>query len=277
MKEVNGVKQNETAKKTPNGQKKDETKAEGVIFVPYTAGSKLRSRLQNEDDKLTRIMRMPRLRYVERPGRTVADSLVTKDPWYLLQGGCSKQNCPVCYWMKGKRIRCTRENVSYRLDCMVCEKRVEEVVAGAKKSFYLGETSRSGRERVKEHLWLFSHRKQACLDTSTKPHKHSSTNSALWCHSKKDHGGTLSVSDWKVTLTSSHRGALNRQGTEAVSISNHSRFPVSLATNIKLTKSPNSTFVLDINHLNVRIYTLIWKIYTFPTQNKIFRQKKKYF
>ena len=69
---------------------------------------------------------MPRTRYVERPGRTVADSLVTKDPWYRLQGGCSRQNCPVCYWIKGVGIRCTRENVGYRIECVLCEKAVEE-------------------------------------------------------------------------------------------------------------------------------------------------------
>ena len=110
------VKENHSLKKDKNGQKKDERQCEGVIFVPYTVDGKLRSRLQHEDDKLTRVMRMPRLRFVERPGRTVADSLVTKDPWYRLQGGCSKQNCPVCFWSKGVGIRCTRENVGYRLD-----------------------------------------------------------------------------------------------------------------------------------------------------------------
>ena len=81
---------------------KDQRKAEGVIFVPYTTGGRLRSKIQIEDDKLTRAMRMPRMRYVERPGRTIADSLVEKDPWYRLQGGCTRQNCPICFWSKGK-------------------------------------------------------------------------------------------------------------------------------------------------------------------------------
>ena len=52
-----------------------------------------------------------------------------------------------------------------------------------------------------------------------KQHKHSSANSALWSHSKEAHEGSLTVEDWRVTITSSHRGALNRQVTEAVSIS----------------------------------------------------------
>ena len=66
---------------------------------------------------------------------------------------------------------------------------------------------------------MFSHRKQACEDTCTKNHKHSSANSALWAHSRDAHDGGLTVEDWRVTILSSHRGALNRQVTEAVSIS----------------------------------------------------------
>ena len=94
----------ETAKKTETGEVRDDRQAEGIIFVPYTMGGKLRSRLQNQDDKLTKTMRMPRLRYIERPGRTIADSLVEKDPWYRLQGGCTRETCPVCYWQKGKGL-----------------------------------------------------------------------------------------------------------------------------------------------------------------------------
>ena len=115
--------------------------------------------------------------------------------------------------MKG--IRCTRENISYRLDCMQYEKAVEELVEGAKNNVYVGETSRSGRERIKAHLWLFSHKKEACPDTCSKPHKHKTSNSALWLHSKEAHGGSLGIEDWRVTITSS----LNRQVTEAVTIS----------------------------------------------------------
>ena len=148
-------------------------------------------------------MRMPRLRYMERPGRTIADSLVEKDPWYRLQGGCTRETCPVCYWQKGKGISCTRENINYKLECVVCEEektsstdsnkdsiidsigKEDNKTAKAKRtSLYLGESSRSARERVGEHLWLFSHNKQACEETCTKNHKHSSANSALWAHSR---------------------------------------------------------------------------------------------
>ena len=46
------------------------------MFIPYTIDGNFGSRLQNEYDKLTSVMRMPQMRYVERPGRTIADYLV---------------------------------------------------------------------------------------------------------------------------------------------------------------------------------------------------------
>ena len=98
---------------------------------------------------------MPRMRYVERPGRTIGDSLIEKDPWYRLNGGCSKESCPVCYWSKGAGIRCSREGICYRIECVICGE-MERVI------LYIGETSRSGRERIAEHMWLFTHRKEAC-------------------------------------------------------------------------------------------------------------------
>ena len=152
-------------------------------------------------------MRMPRVRYIERPGRTISDSLVEKDPWYRLQGGCSRQNCPVCFWSKGKGIRCSREGIGYKIECVKFEEEHEILI------LYIGESSRSGRERISEDLWLFTHRKEACPEICLKRHKCSSSDSALWRHSREAHGGSLKVEDWRVTLTSTHRGALNRQVT----------------------------------------------------------------
>ena len=52
---------------------------------------------------------------------------------------------------------------------------------------------------------MFTYKKQACGDNCSKAHKHTSSNS---------------VEDWRVSILSSHRRALNRQVTEAISISN---------------------------------------------------------
>ena len=95
------------------------------------------------------------MRYVERPGRTIADTLIEKDPWYRLGGGCSRRSCPICYWSKGKGIRCSKESVCYKIECTKCEEENEEEEENGdkkkkekKKALYIGETSRSGRERI---------------------------------------------------------------------------------------------------------------------------------
>ena len=83
----------------------------------------------------------------------------------------------------------TREGIGYKLECVRCEEDLEVNI------LYIGETSRSGRERVKEHLWLFTHKKEACPEICMRRHKCSSSDSALWRHSKEAHGGTLG---WRI-------------------------------------------------------------------------------
>ena len=101
--------------------KKDEREVDGVIFVPFTNKGRLKEALQQQDDDMTRVMRTPRVRYIENPGTAIKDILVEKDPWFRLAGGCSRPNCPVCYWNHGKGIRCTKEGVCYRIQCHLCE------------------------------------------------------------------------------------------------------------------------------------------------------------
>ena len=63
-----------------------------------------------------------------------------------------------------------------------------------------------------EHIWLFTHKKEG------DPEKEEAS-SALWRHSKEEHGGSMRVEDWRSSVISSHFTALNRQITEAVLIS----------------------------------------------------------
>ena len=136
-------------------------------------------------------------------------------------------------------IRCTKENVNYKIDCIKYSeddkdgkednnadsndsngKANNNIEKEDKANMYLGETSGSAREQIHEHLWLFRYRKEACGEDCSKQQKQSSTNSALWIHSRDAHQGELRIEDWRVSITSIHREALNRQVTEAVSISN---------------------------------------------------------
>ena len=89
---------------------------------------------------------------------------------------------------------------------------------------YIGETGRSAYERMREHFHNFNNKLEPKVKTNTdtieedKDDKYKG--SAMCLHSKHVHEGTLCNNDWIVKITSTHRGALNRQVTEGIRISN---------------------------------------------------------
>ena len=146
-------------KKGPQKEEGDTREIEGVIFLPHTTNSALQRVLQATDDKVTKALGMPRTRYVEKGGLTYRDILVRKNPWFRLGGGCGRPSCHICISQGGKGTTCRREGAVYRVECKLCE-RGEGIVGGVKtKTWYIGETSRSCHERLKEHMWLFTHKK----------------------------------------------------------------------------------------------------------------------
>ena len=90
-----------------------------------------------------------------------------------------------------------RENVCYTIECKLCESPAEE---GKEKRIvrYLGESSRSGYERIKEHVANFEARKEGKDEDG----ELSSSSSVLWIHSKEEHGGEMVVGDWKAKIIS---------------------------------------------------------------------------
>ena len=100
-----------------------------------------------------------------------------------------------------------REGSCYEIECKRCDG--EE---GGVKTKYIGETSRSTMERLKEHLWLFTHKKEG------DPTKDEAS-PVLRIHSRDSHEGAMTEEDWRSKVVSTHFGALNRQVTEAVKIS----------------------------------------------------------
>ena len=83
---------------------------------------------------------------------------------------------------------------------------------GRRKTNYVGESSQSRNERMREPLWLFVHKKDG------DPEK-GEASSVFWKHSREEHGGGMKVEDWRSKVTSTHFNALSRQVTEAVTIS----------------------------------------------------------
>ena len=136
----------------------------------------------------------------------LSSMLVVKDPWFQLNGGCGRRTCYPCISSKGKGLSCRSESICYQIVCKLCQKNDE------KKTIYIGETSRSGYERILEHMTMFKLKKEG------DPEKNQQ-NSVFWGHSRDSHQGTMKTYDWEIKLVSSHKSALNRQVTEATRIS----------------------------------------------------------
>ena len=164
-------------------------------------------------------MRMYKTKFVERAGTKLFDTLCTKDPFYELGGGCKRDSCHICRTQCGKGINCRTEGVTYSIQCKRCSEEEE-----GRKTVYIGETGRSAFERMREHFHNFNNKLEPKLKTNSDDIEEDKDDkdkgSAMWLHSKHEHKGTLGNNDWIAKITSTHRGALNRQVTEGIRISN---------------------------------------------------------
>ena len=135
---------------TQGSKKKAMEKPETVLFLPATADSRLRKKLQEQDNKFSAVHGVPPVRFVEHGGKKVSQVLGTSDPW----GGvhCGRPNCVPCSdpmkddKMAAPRGACTSESCLYSLECILCEIQEPKVT-----THYYGESGRSGFTRGKEH------------------------------------------------------------------------------------------------------------------------------
>ena len=88
-----------------------------MIFIPHTPKGELRKLLQEEDDKLTKMLGMKRVRFVERGGVSIASILCRSNPWR--EQMCQRKGCQIC--RGGKGGECRVESVVYQIQCMVCK------------------------------------------------------------------------------------------------------------------------------------------------------------
>ena len=133
-------------------------------------------------------MGIPRTKNIEKAGRSIESIVVKKDPWFILKGGCGRNNCYI--ENKGVGIKCTKESVNYSVQCKLCE--MKEMMIK-----YIGETGKTSYERVFQHIYAFKQKKEPNVIKKT-------PGSVLWEHSKEVHNGSMKVGDWlpKVTLRS---------------------------------------------------------------------------
>ena len=137
-----------------------------VMFVPYTWDGELVRRLRAVETKMGPLTGW-RIKFIERAGVKLVDMLHKADPW--AGEDCQRSKCTLCYtkMVTGKNLEqsCSRRSVIYETHCETCFKReVESIqkenleeqekkkrIEQIKKYVYIGESSRSGYERLWEH------------------------------------------------------------------------------------------------------------------------------
>ena len=139
-------------------KKKNDPKA--VVFVPYTPNSALAKELRLVEESMENLTGT-RLKIVEKAGIQLKRILVKANPW--AGSDCLREDCLICQTRdeteEGKGKTCWKRNVIYETWCETCKDRdgKEAIEAGkdpteVRLHKYIGETSRSGYTRGKNHL-----------------------------------------------------------------------------------------------------------------------------
>ena len=162
---------------------------EATLTVPFTPGSVLKDAIQKIDEDFCKLVKSRKIRVIEAGGDKLINLLGRNDPWSN-QRVCDDSECPPCTtrtWINEERKEakkanqklptiletktnhnCRRESLNYTIQCIPCVKL-------GRRTLYRGESSRSARQRHKEHHTDI----QKGL-----------VNSPLVTHSIMEHGGT---------------------------------------------------------------------------------------
>ena len=113
------------------------------MFIRSTPRGELLKKLKETDELFRRGSDMRQIKFIERAGVSLRDTLVSSNPWSDQK--CGREECFVCRGEKGGIGSCMKESVLYSIRCDECKKEERNVE-------YWGETGRDCFERGGEHL-----------------------------------------------------------------------------------------------------------------------------
>ena len=178
---------NKKSGKKPNTK---EIRTTTVLFVEQTPGGELANIFREKEKELSLITGF-RVKIVERNGTRANQLLHKPNPWSNAR--CQNAKCYPCE--NGDISDCSKRNLVYISSCIPCRK-------AEKPMYYVGETSRTSRERGAEHLDDYLKGKEE---------------SHMVKHLDEVHPGQQQAS-FEFRVHSTFQKALTRQITEAVLI-----------------------------------------------------------
>ena len=104
---------------------RDETDPETVMFLPSTPRGELMKRLKETDAQFRKGSGMQQIKFIERAGISLQDTLVSSNPWSDLK--CGRAGCFICRGEKGGIGKCMKESASYCIRCKECKKEERDV------------------------------------------------------------------------------------------------------------------------------------------------------
>ena len=139
-----------------------------------------------------------KVKVIERTGKTVKAALTKSNPFK--KNGCNDPTCEVC--SLGTDLHCKTREVLYKISCAG----ENEDHQPCNNAFYVGETSRSVRERYREHHKKMTHEKLA-----------ERKKSFMYEHAEKTHGGIMPPVNLEIIARFTGDAGV-RQAAEAVYI-----------------------------------------------------------
>ena len=166
-----------------------------TLFVPATVDSTLFSKVVDKEDSINTNIEWG-IKIIEKSGSMLANMLRKKFP---ITDGCPLgEKCKAC---KNDAISCTKKGVVYQAVCTMCRSVYSEQNEDPDDYTYVGETSRTFRLRVKEHM-------DSLINLNVK--------SFQVGHWMECHGQNTFPPVFEFKQISSHPDALSRQIAEAI-------------------------------------------------------------
>ena len=164
---------------------------DAVMFCPPTPRGILAKNLRKVTEEMSEQHNI-KVKVIERAGVRVKTSL----PGLKVEKNCKRTDCMV--HQNGGKGDCNKEGVIYKGQCLICDKE-------GKNSTYIGESSRSGYFRGRQHL-------KAIGD----PKKH--PNNAFAKHLVEYHQRSRITRKFKMNIIDSYKRPLQRQLREGIEI-----------------------------------------------------------